>query len=199
VLLLSSLHWLTYLFGAILIYTAWKVSFSPGVEQEAFDQTPFAKWLQKHFRFHFDKALQDRFFYQFPEGNPYKLVRYGTKLLFVLLIIEATDMIFATDSIPAALACSNNLFVIYSSNIFAVLGLRSLFFALSAIMGKFEYLKYGVSAVLALIGVRLLLASVFTMPTAFWLMLVALLLGASIAASVLKAPESTPLKIVNKD
>ncbi len=191
--LLHTFHWLTYVFGAILLYTSYKVAFAEGDGEVAFDQTWFAKWLNKHFMFNWEEPERSNGHFWFKEhatvwnaskGLPQEVGFWFTKLFFVLVIIEATDLLFATDSIPAALACSDSAFVIFSSNIFAVLGLRSLYFALSSLMDKFEFLKYGVSAVLALIGLKMVLASVFVAPTFLWLAVVAIILTSSVLASM---------------
>lgn len=181
------LHWfhpLIYFFGGILLYTAWKVGFTDSDSEEEFDRTAWARWLTKTFRFDFEEKpySRGRFITHILKDN--KVITYGTKLLFVLLIVEATDLLFATDSIPAALACSPDSFIVFTSNIFAVLGLRSLFFALSALMGRFQFLKYGVSLVLALIGIKMIGSNFIDLPMSVWLMAVAGILGTSVAVSI---------------
>jgi tellurite resistance protein TerC len=130
-------------------------------------------------------------------GNAF-LVRQGgrlfaTPLLMVLVCIEASDLLFAVDSIPAIFAITNDPFIVYTSNIFAILGLRSLYFALSGMMGKFRYLNVGLALVLSFVGVKMLIAQWYKIPIALSLGVVALLLGASVTASVLNPEEPPPL------
>lgn len=187
VTLLENFQAVVYVFGVLLVYTAVRLC-RDDAETEKFDQTPWARFLIKHFRFDlaerqmgagkfFCHAIQD-------DGLRSKVVTYGTRLLFVLLVVAATDLLFATDSIPAALACSSDPYVVYSSNLFAVLGLRSLFFALSGLMSKFGYLKYGIAAVLALVGIKMLLTNIVTLPMVTWLFVVVGIIAISIAASL---------------
>jgi tellurite resistance protein TerC len=110
----------------------------------------------------------------------------ATPLLLVLLVIETTDLIFAVDSIPAVLAITLNTFIVYTSNIFAILGLRSLFFALSSLMEVFEYLHYGISCVLVFVGVKMLLSHYYPIRTEVSLGIIAGILATTIVASVLR-------------
>ena len=109
----------------------------------------------------------------------------ATPLLVVLLLLETSDILFAVDSIPAVLAITLNAFIVYTSNVFAILGLRSLYFALAGMMDRFHYLHYGLSAVLILIGIKMLGAHYVAIPTEWTLTIVLLVLGASIVASLL--------------
>ena len=110
-----------------------------------------------------------------------------TPLLLVLLVVETTDVIFALDSIPAIFAVTRDPFIVYTSNVFAILGLRSLYFVFANVMGKFYYLKLGVAVVLSYVGVKMVLAVIYHIPTALSLVVIALVLAAAILASVVRA------------
>ena len=109
---------------------------------------------------------------------------YATPLLVVLLVVETTDLLFAVDSIPAELAITLNAFIVYTSNVFAILGLRSMYFALSGMMDMFHYLHYGLSVVLIFIGLKMLGSHYVSIPTGWALTIVLTVLGASILASL---------------
>ena len=104
--------------------------------------------------------------------------------MLVLLIVEATDLLFATDSIPAILAITNGPFIVYTSNVFAILGLRSLYFALAGMMSLFHYLRFGLAGVLVFVGIKLCLADIYKIPIITSLLVIALVLGATMVASV---------------
>jgi len=123
-----------------------------------------------------------RFFFRDHTRNQARL--FVTPLFIVLLVVETTDILFATDSIPAILAISRDPFVVYTSNVFAILGLRSLFFALSGLMKLFHYLNYGLAVVLMFIGAKMLVAFRYQVPTWAALMVIAVVLGLSVLASV---------------
>jgi len=109
---------------------------------------------------------------------------YATPLLVVLLVVETTDVLFAVDSIPAVLAITLNSFIVYTSNVFAVLGLRSMYFALAGMMEMFEYLHYGLSVILIFVGVKMLASNYYHIPTGITLGMVAVILLISVLASV---------------
>jgi tellurite resistance protein TerC len=115
---------------------------------------------------------------------------YATPLLLVLLVIETTDVIFAVDSVPAVLAITLNAFVVYTSNVFAILGLRSMYFAVAGLLKIFRYLHYGLAAILILVGLKMLTASFYRISTLVTLAAVAVALAVSIAASVLVREKS---------
>ena len=151
-------------------------------------------WLEKDKEIHPEKNPILRLFRRFVpvleqyEGEKFFVWRDGrrfaTPLLVVLLFVETTDLIFAVDSIPAVLAISTDPFIVYTSNAFAVLGLRALYFALSGIMDKFHYLHYGLSAVLIFVGVKMVASDLVHIPTWISLAVIALVLGISIWASL---------------
>jgi tellurite resistance protein TerC len=115
---------------------------------------------------------------------------YATPLVIVLLVVETTDIVFAVDSIPAVLAITLNAFIVYTSNVFAIVGLRSLYFAVAGMMEWFEYLHYGLSMVLILIGMKMLVSHYYVVPTAVALGTVAGVIGVSVVASVVWPRES---------
>jgi tellurite resistance protein TerC len=119
--------------------------------------------------------------------------RYVTPLLLVLVAIEATDIVFAVDSIPAIFAVTRDPFIVFTSNIFAILGLRALYFALADVMDKFHYLRVGLALVLAFVGTKMMLADLYKIPIVASLAVVAMLLTGSIAASLLRPPRKPQL------
>jgi tellurite resistance protein TerC len=117
--------------------------------------------------------------------------RFFTPLFIVLLVIETTDILFATDSIPAILAITRDSFIVYTSNVFAILGLRSLFFALAALIKLFHYLNYGLAVVLMFIGIKMLVGAKYVIPTWITLVVVAVVLAVSVIASVLRPQKNS--------
>jgi predicted tellurium resistance membrane protein TerC len=147
--LLHRFEWVIYIFGAFLVYTGFKLAFGKDAEVDP-DKNPMVN-LAKRFmpispQFHGDK------FFIWENGK-----RVATPLFVVLLIVETTDVVFAIDSIPAIFGVTKDPFIVFTSNVFAILGLRSLYFALSGVMGKFHYLKTALAFILAFIGVKMLL------------------------------------------
>jgi tellurite resistance protein TerC len=176
--LIQRFHWIIYLFGAFLVFAGIKMVF------------------QKEAEIHPERNLVLRIFRRImPVTNSYedshffikKAGRYfATPLFIVLLFVETTDIIFAVDSIPAVLAITFDPFIVYTSNVFAILGLRSLYFALAGMMQLFHYLHYGLSAVLVFVGVKMLLADVYKIPVAVALGVIATLLLISVIASIVR-------------
>ena len=177
VALLSKFHFLFYVFGAFLVYTGAKLLFSK--DEEVQPEKNLAYRLARKL-FHVSDDLSSEHFFVKEKGK-----WVATRLLVVLVVIEATDVVFAIDSIPAVLAVTQDTFVVYTSNIFAILGLRALYFLLAGVMGKFRYLNVGLAFVLAFIGVKMVLVDFFKMPPLGSLVVVASLLTASIVASVI--------------
>ena len=181
--LIAKFDWILYVFGAFLVYTGIKMA----VRREG-EIHPERNPVLRLFR---------RFF---PVTNEYHeasfLVRMdgryaATPLLVVLLVVETTDVIFAVDSIPAVLAITVDPFIVYTSNVFAILGLRALYFALAGIMELFHYLHYGLSAILIFVGVKMIVAHVYEVPTVLALAFIALTMVISIVASMMY-PRSAP-------
>lgn len=182
--LLSRFHWLGYVFGGFLVVTGIKLL----LQREA-DVDPRKNPLLRLFR----RAVPS--VEQFHEGR-FTIVqagkRYTTPLLLVLVAIEGTDIVFAMDSIPAIFAVTRDPFIVFTSNIFAILGLRALYFALAGMMDKFHYLKYGLALVLMFVGAKMLLAGMYKIPIWASLAVIAALLAGSIIASLLRRPPNEP-------
>jgi len=176
VALVTRFHWIIYLFGVFLVYTGFKLLRADDAQVDP-SKNLVLKWSRK-----FLPVTQEyaggRFFYR--TGGRL----FVTPLFIVLLIVETTDVLFATDSIPAILAISNDPFVVYTSNVFAILGLRSLFFALSGLMKLFHYLNYGLAVVLMFIGAKMLVSFRYHLPTWVALLVIATALGISVLASL---------------
>ena len=122
-----------------------------------------------------------------------EVVSVGLRLLIVLLLIESTDLLFATDSIPAVLAITTNVLIVFTSNIFAILGLRSMYFALAGVMEKFHYLHYGLSTILVFVGAKMVLSHYYTISTPLSLAIVAAILAVSVGVSLFD-PAAHPSK-----
>ena len=179
--LIHRFNWIAYAFGALLVYSGIKL-----LRQEETEIHPEKNLVLRLFR----KALPvtkeyvgGQFFTRREEERREGL--YATPLLVVLLVVETSDILFAVDSIPAVLAITTNAFIVYTSNVFAILGLRSMYFALAGMMDLFHYLHYGLSVVLIFIGLKMLGSHYVDIPTGWALAIVLLVLGASILASVM--------------
>jgi tellurite resistance protein TerC len=164
-------------FGAFLIFTAARMAFEKGKEMHP-EKNPVLRIFRRFMPITEDYA-GNKFFIR-KEGK-----LYATPLLVVLLVIESTDVVFAIDSIPAILAVTTDPFIVYTSNVFAILGLRALYFALASIIGMFHYLKIGLSVILAFVGLKMLLSNFYQPPVAVTLGMVALTLVVSILASLI--------------
>ena len=178
--ILSAFHWVIFVFGGFLIFTGGKILLGRGTEVHP-EKNPVLKLFGKIVPtlpdFHggrFTVKLNGR--------------RYATALLPVLLVIEVTDLIFAVDSIPAIFGVTRDPFIVYTSNIFAILGLRALYFLLASAMGRFEYLKFGLGLVLVFIGGKMVLAEWVPISIEVSLAVVVVLLAGSILASVIRPP-----------
>ena len=173
--LIRRFEWLTYVFGALLVYSGIKLLREGGEEIDP-EKNPvlrvFRKWI----------PVTEEY-----EGEKFWVRRpglYATPLVVVLLVVETTDIVFAVDSIPAVLAITLNAFIVYTSNVFAILGLRSMYFAVAGAMDLFEYLHYGLAAVLVLIGAKMLASHYYKVPTVVALGTVAGVIAVSVVASV---------------
>jgi len=177
-ILLETFHWIIYLFGAFLIFTGVRMAIHTGVEVHP-ERNPVLKLVRRIVPVTDDYEC-DRF-----------LVRRAghvlvTPLLLVLLVVEITDLVFALDSIPAIFAVTRDPFLVYTSNVFAILGLRSLYFVFAHAMGKFSYLKLGLAVVLSFAGVKMILTDLYPLPTALSLVAIALVLSAAVVASIVR-------------
>jgi len=175
---LENFDWVFYIFGAFLIIAALKMAFQKDKELHP-EKNPVLRVFRKLFGTT-ENYEGDRFFVK-------RLGKYvATPLFITVIIIETTDVVFAMDSIPAAFSITLDKFIVYTSNIFAILGLRSLYFALAGIMPLFHYLKYGLVIVLMFVGVKMLLAHYYTIPTGIALGVVAVVIVVAIVASVIR-------------
>ncbi len=182
VTLINRFHWLIYLFGAFLVFIGIRLGREAEAEVHP-EQNPVLKLLRRHLPLTPDYVGGE--FFVRADGL------YATPLLLVLVFVEITDVTFATDSIPAVLAISRDPFVVFTSNVFAVLGLRALYFVLAGMMELFHHLHYGLAAILVFIGVKMLLSEIWPIPTWIALLVVAALLAAAVTASMIlprKAP-----------
>jgi tellurite resistance protein TerC len=193
VALLERFHFITYLLGAFLIFTGIKMA---KTQQEEIDPeaNPVVKFFSRFFPVT-NTFVEDKFFVRKEK------ILFITPLFLVLVMVETTDVVFAADSIPAILAVSQDSFIVYTSNVFALLGLRALYFALAGIMQLFHYLHYGLSLILVFIGAKLLLASFVKIDMLHALLVVAFILLASIILSIIfpkKEPDKNILPPDNK-
>ena len=176
VALINRFHWIIYVFGAFLVYTGIKL-FKQSDSDVQPEQNPVLKAFRKIMPVTKD-YVGGKFFVR-DKGL------YATPLFLVLLVIETTDVVFAADSIPAILAITRDPFIVYTSNVFAILGLRSLYFALAGMMELFHYLHYGLAVILTFIGIKMLISNFVHMPTAIALGVVAGVLAISVGASLI--------------
>ena len=175
--LIQRFHWIIYAFGALLIYSGIKLFFQEEAEVHP-EKNPVLRLFRKLVPVTEDYH-GEAFFVR--KGTR----RYATPLLVVLVVVETTDLIFAVDSIPAILAITLNAFIVYTSNVFAILGLRSMYFALAGMMEMFHYLHYGLSLILIFVGTKMLVSHYYEIPTEIALSIVAGILLMSVLASKL--------------
>ena len=175
--LLRRFEWIIYLFGAFLVYTGIRL-FTQNEQEVHPEKNPVLKLVRRFVRVT-DNYVNGKFFVR--QGGEL----WATPLFFMLLVVESTDVLFATDSIPAVLAVTPDPFIVYTSNVFAILGLRSIYFALAGMMGIFHYLSEGLAVILVFIGAKMLLSHFFVIPTAWALGVVAGILAISVVASLM--------------
>jgi tellurite resistance protein TerC len=187
VALISKFHWIIYIFGGFLVYTGIKMLFHNDEKIEP-DKNPLVKLFKKFFPVT-ENMHGGNFFVKINAKT------VATPLFVVLLVVEFTDLIFAVDSIPAILAVSNDTFIIFTSNVFAILGLRALYFALAGITKYFHYLKYGLSAILVFVGVKMVIVGFYKIPIHYSLFTILGILIISILLSIIfpKKEEITTL------
>jgi tellurite resistance protein TerC len=191
--LIARFHWIMYVFGAILIFTGIRLIIQGDAEPHP-EKNPLYRLARKvmpavpeYHGKHFAVKISGRWF--------------ATPLLLVLIAIEATDVVFAVDSIPAIFAITTDPFIVYTSNIFAILGLRAMYFLLAGVIDKFHLLKYGLAAVLLFVGGKMVIAEFYKVPIIVSLIAIAVLLGGSVVASLLfpKRVSSPPLEAAPDD
>lgn len=175
--LIHKFHWLIYIFGGFLVVTGVRMVTGDDKPMEP-DKNPLVKLVRRIF------PVTESF-----EGSNFFVKRdqktWATPLFIVVVLIEATDLIFAVDSIPAIIAISDDVFIVYTSNVFAILGLRSLYFALAGIEKYFKYLKYGLATILVFVGVKMCIVDLYKIPVEISLIVICFLLAISMIASVL--------------
>ncbi|HEY3267987.1 MAG TPA: TerC family protein [Armatimonadota bacterium] len=182
--LIERFHWMVYVFGGFLALTGIRMALAKEKEVQP-ERNPVVRLARRFL------PISEQY-----EGGSFAARRNGkllfTPLFLVLILVETTDILFAVDSIPAILAVSRDPFIVYASNVFAILGLRSLYMAVAGMMGVFHYLNYGLSAILVLVGAKLLVSNVYKAPVAFTLGSIALILAISIGASVIWPAKAAP-------
>ncbi len=189
--LLAAFHWVIYVFGGLLILTAVRIVRARDEEVHP-ERNPLLRLVRR----------------VVPVVSTYQGARFfvraggrlmATPLLLVLVVVEATDIVFAIDSIPAIFAVTGDPFIVYTSNIFAILGLRALFFLLAGVLTRFQYLKIGLGLVLAFVGTKMLISDLFKIPIGLSLAVVAALIGGSVVASLLRPPRRAPVPVHTHD
>lgn len=176
VALITKFHWMIYVFGLFLIVTGIKMAFQKDKKIEP-EKNPVIRLFRKLFPVT-DSYDGSKFLTKINGKN------FATPMMIVLIVIETTDLIFAVDSIPAILAITDDPFIVYTSNVFAILGLRALYFALAGIMQLFHYLAYGLSAVLVFVGAKMMLVDVYKIPIQISLLVIVLILTIAVVASI---------------
>jgi tellurite resistance protein TerC len=174
--LIERFHWMVYVFGGLLLFTGIKMAFDRGQKIDP-EKNPLVRLVGRFLPIA-KKVQGDRFFIR-EKG---KLV--ATPLFLALLVVESSDVIFAVDSIPAVLAVTRDPFIVYTSNVFAIMGLRSLYYLLANIMAMFVYLKLGISFILAFVGVKMLIADIYPIPIYFSLGVIVGVLAIAVITSV---------------
>jgi len=181
--LLREFHWIIYIFGAFLIFTGIRMARHQDEEVHP-EKNPLVRFFRRFM------PVTETF-----EGDKFFIRRAGklfaTPLFLILLIVESTDLVFAVDSIPAIFAVTQDPFIVYTSNVFAILGLRALYFLLANVMDKFQYLKLGLSAVLTFVGIKMVVVDIYKIPVGVSLGVIAGILAVSVLASVWKTRNST--------
>lgn len=177
ILLINWFHWISYFLGALIIFMGMRLAFKP--EQKIQPKKNFIANLFRKF-FLITENYEGGHFFVKKEGR-----YWATPLFLVLLVVETTDIVFAFDSVPAILAITTDPFIVYTSNIFAILGLRSLYFVLAGLMQACHYLHYGLAVLLVFIGTKMLIADYVQIPIGFTLAFIGITLSLSILASVI--------------
>lgn len=178
--LIHKFHWLIYVFGGFLVFTGVRMVSGEDKPIEP-EKNPLVKLVRRLFPVT-DSYEQDHFFVKRDNRT------WATPLFIVVVLIEATDLIFAVDSIPAIIAITDDTFIVYTSNVFAILGLRSLYFALAGIEKYFKYLKYGLAVILVFVGIKMCIVDFYKIPVEISLIVIAFLLALSMLASVIRKP-----------
>lgn len=191
VTLIQQFHWVIYIFGAFLVLTGIKMAAQKDKEVHP-EKNPVLKLFRRFM------PVTEHY-----EGSSFFIKKgrrwFATPLFVVLLVVETTDVIFAVDSIPAILAITIDPFIVYTSNVFAILGLRALYFALAGIMQLFHYLAYGLAAILVFVGIKMLMADIYKFPIAVALGVVAGILLISVVASLLRPRQTDGMEKLDRE
>jgi tellurite resistance protein TerC len=180
--LINRFHWIIYIFGAFLVYTGIKMFRQEEIDVQP-EKNPLVRLVTRFLPI--SRHYEEEKFFTKVNGK-----RTGTLLLLVLMVVEVTDLVFAVDSIPAIFAVTTNTFIVYTSNVFAILGLRSMYFLLAGVVEKFRYLRFGLAIVLTFIGLKMLVGAIgFHIPIKISLVFVAVVLVGSVVASLVVSPE----------
>lgn len=185
--IVSQFAWVLYIFAVFLIATGVKMLFASDKPTDIANN-PLVRFMRKNFRVT-DEHHGERFFVKKPDPKTGKLVSYMTPLFMALVLIEVADVVFAVDSVPAIFAITTDPFIVYTSNIFAILGLRALYFALAAMISRFHYLKYALAVVLIVIGSKIFLADLLGLdkiPPLWSLSVIVSILAAGVIVSLVK-------------
>lgn len=181
--LIAKFHWLLYVFGAFLVITGVKM-WMFAEQKPDLAKNPVVKWIRGHMNVT-NELHGERFIVMRQESG--KWVRYVTPLFIVLVLVEITDLIFAVDSIPAIFAITTDPFIVLTSNVFAILGLRAMYFLLADMADRFSLLKYGLALVLVFVGTKMMLIDIFKIPVLVSLAIVATIIAASVVLSLRKS------------
>jgi len=186
-LLIARFHWILYVFGAMLVITGIRMAFK---QDEEFDgeRNPVVRWTRKFFPV--THRYDGQHFFTVENG-----MRVATPLFIVLVLVEVTDLMFAVDSIPAIFAVTTDPFLVLTSNIFAILGLRSMYFLLAAVVHKFHLLKYGLAVILTFVGVKMLMVDVYKVPILISLTVILGVLVLSVIGSLIWPQAEKELKV----
>jgi tellurite resistance protein TerC len=187
--LVAEFHWVLYVFGAFLIVTGIKMWWF-AEEKPDLARNPVVKWIRRHVNVS-NELHGERFFVMKEESG--KWVRYATPLFLVLVLVELSDLIFAVDSIPAIFAITTDPFIVLTSNVFAILGLRAMYFLLADLGERFSMLKHGLALVLGFIGTKMLLVDLVKIPALVSLGVVAGIIAAAIVLSLRKDARNRPV------
>lgn len=194
--LIERFHWIGYVFGGFLVFTGLRMAFGGDSEIEP-DANPVVR-IARRFLPLTPKYHGDRFFIREASGPGGAMRHVATPLFLVLLLVETTDVVFAVDSIPAIFGVTRDPFLVYTSNVFAILGLRSLYFVLAGIIEKFHLLRYGLALVLVFVGVKMLLENVYPIAIGPSLSVVGTLLVGSVLLSLVIKPKAKPDPLVKR-
>ena len=196
--LLESFHWMIYIFGGLLLFTAIRMLMQKKEEQDkkkmAIEKNIAVRVMKKFVPISFE-LNNDKFFLR--KNNSHKVL-YATPMLVALVIVEMTDLVFALDSIPAILAITTDSFIVITSNIFAILGLRSLYFLLAGMMEKFYYLKPGLAMILFFIGCKMIVSEFFEIPIAVSLTVIFGILAAALLLSFIRIRQQQTKMVIDK-